>query len=703
MTLTKIYYPLVAKNITLCVFIVFCLLNNEILAQTKQIDSLLKVLSTTKNETDKIPILTALSVAYTPVDVDKKYYYSQKYLALAQKHKIDSLIPMAYMDMGMKHGIKSDYDSSMYYFTKGLKMAKEKGYKRQEARAYVSIGYTLDRLNNPKAAIENYKLALAILKKNKFKKGLNQTYINLGSLYYDITEYKIAETYFKEAFKIAQEANDKDKIAQGYFNLGGTNFQMGNKQKAREYYQKSLELRKEMNNLNGIALASWGLGELYSSEGNYEKAQKYLDVALENNRILKNKYQEMAVAVTISKNYLRQKNYKKAEEFSELSLQSSKSLNSHALGIKSLDLLIDINRQKKNFEKAFNYQNQLIALNDSINIDKLNKDLVYNDFKRMKSENLNLEKDNEFISNKNSSYIRTIYIVTSLLIIVLVLLFLYLRKTRQKNRMNKILENQKMEIININKELVNLNIELQHQNNLTKKQKEELEHINAVKNKFFSIVSHDLRSPISTLKMLFNSYSSGHLSREEMDTLLKKLEKNIFDTADFLDNLLEWSKSQLEGIEISPEKIIIKNLIDRNINILSTQIAEKQLIIENSIDEKTEVFADKNMLNVVMRNLLSNGIKFCNLNDKITLEGHLEASSLIISIKDTGIGIHPNEQNKIFKLEHTLSQGTSGEKGHHIGLVLCKDMIEQNKGKIWFESAAGEGTTFFVEIPLAEV
>lgn len=696
------YFSLIIKTIILFLIVFFAVSNTKIYSQTKEIDSLLKALSSIKGEREKIPILTALSIAYTSVDVDKKYYYSQQYLAIGKKYKIDSLIPMAYMDMGMKHGIQSHYDSSMYYFTKGLEIAKEKGFKKQEARAYVCIGYTLDRLNNPKAAIKNYELALAILKKSKFKRGLNQTYINLGSLYYDITEYKIAEDYFKEAFKIAQETKDKNGIAQGYFNLGGTSYKLGDAKKARQYYLKSLELREEMNDLNGIALASWGLGEISSFEGKYDEAQKYLDRALKNNRILQNKYQEMAVMITTAKNYLKQKNYKKAEELSKISLENSNAGDSYVIAKKSLENLIQIYQEKKDFVKAFDYQSQLIALNDSANEEKARNDLIYNDFKRMKSENSNLEKDNEFISNKNSSYIRTIYIVSSLLLVVLILLFLYLRKTRQKNKMNKILENQKMEIININKELVNLNKELLNQNDITKKQKEELEHINAVKNKFFSIVSHDLRSPISTLKMLFNSYSSGHLTREEMDVLLKKLEENIFDTADFLDNLLEWSKSQLEGMEVVPEQFTIKKLFDRNLSILSSQIVAKQIHIENNIDENTEVFADKNMINVVIRNLLSNGIKFCNPKDKISLNCELKPESVIILIKDTGIGIHPDEQKKIFKLEHTLSQGTSGEKGHHIGLVLCKDMMEQNNGKIWFESVLGEGTTFFVEIPLAK-
>jgi signal transduction histidine kinase len=350
------------------------------------------------------------------------------------------------------------------------------------------------------------------------------------------------------------------------------------------------------------------------------------------------------------------------------------------------------------YKGAFNSQTEVNVIEDSLDVQKRRNEFIFADFQRIRTENSSLEKANEIISNKNLTYERAIYTITSLLIVVLVLLFLYLRKIKEKNKINDVLESQKKEITNINHELESVNEKLLVQNKFSHLQKVELERINAVKNKFFSIVAHDLRSPIATLKMLFNSYFSGHLTQEEMNMLLKKLEENIFSTADFLDNLLEWSKSQLEGMIVNPESFLVKTLIDRNLKILNAQILVKNLSIKNSLDEISSVFADRNMLNVVFRNLISNSIKFCREGDSIHIYSTASDGKIIIAIRDTGIGIDAEEQKKIFKLEHTISQGTSGEKGHHIGLVLCKDMVEQNNGKIWFESAIGVGTTFFIEI-----
>jgi signal transduction histidine kinase/uncharacterized protein HemY len=685
----------------LLLFFALILAPNFLWAQNKKIDSLLVELHKTKADTSKIPILIGLSKAFTSVDLDKKFLYANQYRLIAERYEIDSLIPMAFMSMGMKYAIKTEYDSAMYYFSKGLMAAKNKKIDSQAARAYVNIGYIFDRLENPKAAIENYKLALKIFKKLKHQKGLNQTYINIGSLYYDMTEYKIADVYFKQALIIAKKANDKGAIAQGYFNIGGTSLKLGNYEAAFKYFTKSLEMREKMDDLNGIALAKWGLGQVFLKQGKYKEAKEVLDIALKNNRILGNKYQEVAVLNTISSYYLLLKNYKKAEENSKSALENAKLIKSKGLGVMTLALLIKINKESGNYKNAFEYQNQAIALGDSLNIEKAKNDFIFTDFQRIRSENSNLENTNELISSKNLSYERAIYVISSLLVMVVVLLFLYLNKIRQKNKVNLVLQNQTAEISMINQELENLNEELKAQNDVTNAQKEELERINAVKNKFFSIVSHDLRSPIATLKMLFNSYLSGHLTREEMDSLLRKLEENISNTADFLDNLLEWSKSQLEGMVVNPETFQIKNLVDRNLKMLHAQILEKKLKVENNVCHSTYVLADKNMINVVFRNIFSNSIKFCEMGDSIVLECERKENSILISIRDTGIGIHPEEQAKIFRLEHRISQGTSGEKGHHIGLVLCKDMIEQNNGKIWFESVLGKGTIFFIEIPIA--
>jgi len=177
------------------------------------------------------------------------------------------------------------------------------------------------------------------------------------------------------------------------------------------------------------------------------------------------------------------------------------------------------------------------------------------------------------------------------------------------------------------------------------------------------------------------------------------MEDSLLSTGTFLDNLLEWSKSQLEGIVVHPVNFDINEAIEENITLFEVKIGLKDLKVSNLSHQPVLVNADRNMINLVVRNLLSNSIKFCNPGDEITFDVQASAEIVTISIADTGPGISEADSEKLFSLEHTVSTGSHGERGNRLGLVLVKDMLEQNNGSIRFETEPGKGTTFWVELP----
>ncbi len=140
--------------------------------------------------------------------------------------------------------------------------------------------------------------------------------------------------------------------------------------------------------------------------------------------------------------------------------------------------------------------------------------------------------------------------------------------------------------------------------------------------------------------------------------------------------------------------------ISENIALMDTQIKLKSIHVENKVAEPLTVFADSNMINTVIRNLLSNGIKFCATGDSIVFDAKIEGNEVVCTISDNGPGINDTDKENLFNLSHTISTGTSGEKGYHIGLLLCKDMLSQNHGKIKVESEIGKGTTFYITLPV---
>lgn len=696
---TLIWYEKLIQRFSF-VFAVLC--GMTAMAQTTKVEKLLKELKPNLHDTTRLRIYQQLTTAYGSVDQDKKYYYAVQYKAIAEKLEVDTLVVEAYIDMGGTYAIKTVMDTALFYFSKGYESAKTIRYERGMARALASMGYVYEKMDNDTEAIDKYKEALRLYKKIDYPKGINQCYINIGGIYHDLGEYEVSQTYELLALESNRKIGNEPGIAAALYSLGGGSLELGRMDQARKYMNESLAIRKRIGDLNGIALSTWGLARIDIKEGKFAKALPHLETALKIDIEIKNIFHESAVLISFARAYLGLKEYKKAKEYAKRAYQNSLQMESLSMRSKAVWLYMQIEEAQGNYKEAFEYQKNFIDLTDSIQSEEKLKHVVLTEFSRVSSENEGLVKDNKIIATKNISYEKTIVITSIILIFVIILLLLYYKRNREKKATNILLERQRDEIAAINMELEMLNEELTTQMEVTAIQNNELEQLNNVKNKFFSIVSHDLRSPLATLKMLFGLYREGQLTEDELNELLAKLENTIYSTSEFLDNLLEWSKSQLEGIVVNPSVFEVKGLVDENIHLMEAAIRLKELKVQHFVAENVMAYADVNMINVVIRNLISNAVKFCSPGDHITVEAQNTGDKMILKIKDTGPGISENDLQKLFHLEHTITTSAGGDKGHQIGLVLCKDMIEQNKGTIVVESELGKGTLFIVELPFRE-
>ncbi len=679
------------QHLLFCMLMLF--IGVTVKAQTSKIDDLLGQWDKNSPDTTQIKILRKLSAAYTSVDPLKKFYYANQYLQLAKKNNIDSSISNAYLDMGIAYAVRSQLDSGLYYFKLGHEIAKESNYLPGIARGYVNMGFILDRQDKKKESVKHYEESLKIYRKLNNRKGINQCIMNLGSLYFDLGEYKTADAYFHQVLANVRETpNDQAGLASALFSLGNSNRKLGNQQKSLEYFRQSLAIREKIGDLNGVALSNWGIGLVMNNTNKFEQALVHLKVALENNRKTKNVYQEAIVLMSISHAYLHLENYKKAEENIQLALEKAKEAESKTLVVQALENLVKIEAAQKKFDLALKHQADYIAINDSLNNSRTKKEVILSDLNRVNTDNKNLEEHNQKISEKITDYTIVIVIVTVLLLVVAILLLLYYKRNSENKNANVLLQKQKQEIAEVNEEL-------KTQMEIINAQNVELEKLNRVKNKFFSIVSHDLRAPINSLKSLFEMYRDGILNEEELGGLLNRLEDTIYNTASFLDNLLEWSKSQLEGITVNPIQVELHQIVAHNIKLMDSQIRTKFIKVQNNVPTNALAFVDLNMIHVVIRNLLSNAIKFCKANDEVIFEAWIENENIICTIRDTGPGISDIDLENLFNLAHTPNTGTAGEKGYHIGLILCQDMIAQNNGSLKVDSQLGKGTTFFITLP----
>lgn len=238
-------------------------------------------------------------------------------------------------------------------------------------------------------------------------------------------------------------------------------------------------------------------------------------------------------------------------------------------------------------------------------------------------------------------------------------------------------------------------------NNQISQQKERLKRINDVKDRLFSIISHDLRSPMTSLSSVVDLMKLNALTEAESTELANKIGRTLNNTSQLLDNLLYWSKNQMEGIKIQPEKFNIHELIERNIQLLDEAIKEKELDIILNYGDDSEVLADTDMIDLVLRNILSNAIKFSYQKKSIVISTEVIDLAMSVSIKDEGVGIEQEDITKLFRQDtiHT-SIGTQSEKGTGLGLVLCHDFLDMNGGKIQMASQ-GDGTTVTIYLPTA--
>jgi PAS domain S-box-containing protein len=239
-----------------------------------------------------------------------------------------------------------------------------------------------------------------------------------------------------------------------------------------------------------------------------------------------------------------------------------------------------------------------------------------------------------------------------------------------------------------------------------KKAELELRELNSVKDRFFSILAHDLRSPLSSFVGLTEVLSEDFLTMEksEVKNMIEKMKKSATNIYSLLENLLEWSKVMRNQVEFTPEKFNLKKKVEESTGVLSENAGKKRIGIEINIPDDIEVIADKHMFDGIIRNLVSNSIKFTPAGGSITITTDYESDhSIKISISDTGIGIPPELKSKLFILnEMTSRPGTDGESSSGLGLVLCKEFIEKHGGKIWVESEAGMGSTFSFTIPQSD-
>lgn len=616
-----------------------------------KIDSLLSVLGTS-DEISKIDVLTALAWenrVYDPVNTIKygieALKYAKKFKKKEKYSKIISFISTGYRNI-------EDYNKAAEYCLKGLNFAIEEKDKKEIAYCYHTLSTIYLFQKNYKETLKYLDKSFNIFNELNDTLGLGYCYHSYGNIYTIDKKYKLALKYFNKALKVNIDNNSKSGSAKILSEIGELYYSQDKYNKALEFFNKSLKLFLDIN--------------LISKAGN-----QYANIA---------------------KSYLHLNNINEAIKYAHKSLKIGEKLELDNIKSNSTIVLSEGYNKLKNFKKAFYYQQLFVKAKISLINKRKNKQIYEIQAKyESESKDLNIEILEKEKSRQNLIIISFIGF-SVLLIFVLVFLFY---NNRQKRKSNTLLENAKKELIVHSEELEELNRKL-----IASEIK--LKSSNESKNKLFSIISHDLINSINSIlgfsDILYKEYDI--FNKKEIKKYLKLINDSSKNLYYMVDNLLQWSRNQLDHIKYTPNIQCVKDAIDELSLVFINDLKNKKIKFKIDVSETILAYCDFEILKVVIRNLLSNAIKFTNPRGEIMISAKEKDKYIEISVSDTGVGISEENIDKLFKDEISFtSRGTKAEKGTGLGLVICRDFININKGKIWAESKKGNGSVFTFTLP----
>ncbi len=678
------------KIITLFLF----LLAGSGFSQTKEIDSL--IIQLAFEESDSLKVETSLKLIkrlYDNEDYDKalKYIYESEKLSNAMNFAF-GIAEITYFK-SLIYASKNDYINAITGYAKSKVLFGNLKDTLGIAKVNNSIGLIEIKRGNYTKGLQYSLSAIKEFEKRNLKRELCSAYGNLAKAYFNINAQDKAIDFYLKALQLQKELKKDKDIIESTNNLAELYSAKQEYRKSIEYYQDVLKrIGNSNDSIKGRILPK--LGGEYLKFNDFDRANKFLIQGLILNRKSNNK-----LGLTISLMNLGQLNLSQnktiiAEKQLSEAGELAKSIDNKQELLRYYQLMKELDSTKRKFESAFYWQREYYDLKNSLENKTINLDSVTESSLELSPEFNSRTSDASLTEFQQSSLLERdneidrfqliLYgLLLALGIVSTFLILIYLKRNTS---------------LKYTQELEEKNLKIELQNTAFKEQTENLENVINVKDKLFSIISHDLKDSLSSINGFIDLLREGSLSREEFDNLIPELSENANNASLLLFNLLNWSKSQMHSLEPKPTLFDVQEVFEDKIKLIEQRLDNKGIdLIDHSLREF--VYADRSMFEIVIQNLLANAVKFCKNGDSITISNHISNGSCIISIADTGIGISKENLEKLFKNNSFTTIGTKNEKGTGLGLSICKELVELNHGKIWVESNLNVGSTFYVQLP----
>lgn len=571
---------------------------------------------------------------------------------------------------------KASYLAELYHYDKGMAASL-----LTEAGIYHQNGYH-------KRALTLYYKSLDISTRAKDSLHIAKANQQIGNALMESGDYAEAERLYTIAVKYYSILRQEEDLVNMWNSLGLVKMASGKLDSARAYFIEAKAASQKLSYKYGVKKSNYNLGLLDAKEGKRATAKSYFNTSLQLDIKAKDFYGVALNRNQLAKLAIQEGDYEPAVNLLESALTSARTISAIHLEIELLKSLCEIYHKKSELTELVKWQDILIGKQDELSEREKFYSMNFLDILKQKEQERFVFQKKIVNAQQRVAYSNLVLGVVSIGLLALILLTILWYKNYKRAR------SYSKELMDKNDVIQKHVLALNELNCAITKQNEGLEESNRMKDKLLSIISHDLRTPLSNTKGILDLAEGDYLNPSELNQLLKDLDAQYVKSLTLLDNLLFWIKGQMSGSPLESKLIDLKLLIDSLCHELEISAGRKGVTLINDVHEQLTISGDREMIKVVFRNLLTNAIKF-------TEEGYVRIYATVgelitVHVEDNGIGMSGEVLQKVLSRSYFTTKGTHKESGTGFGLLICRDLIEKHGASLSIKSEVGEGAVFSV-------
>ena len=582
------------------------------------------------------------------------------------------LMCKGYINAGHAYNILNRFREAIANLEKGLQTAIEQGIRLQESIAYLNLGTNYFNLGDYDQAARFFRQSLAIDQELGDEEGIGINYANLGKVYEAWEKYDMALAFYKDALHMSEAIGDSARMAIRLSSVAMAYRGMKQYDQAIARLSRALEIDRNLGSEARVGIRLSNLGQIYLDMGHAEEAKNHLLNAID---IFKRVHNIRSLSIALNQLGHVYQQTGRISEAIDLYTESLAFAREIELLATMMTNHLDLSKAYEEngmFQAALENHKMYSQLKDSIFTDQSRQTLQEIETRYEIARNeaeialLTRESEAKMLQLQRSQWRMGFFLAVSVMLIILVIILV--SRYRIKQQANK-----------------------------------QLQLLNATKDRFFTIIAHDLKNPLASFRNITLGVKNAlpELKEEDISYYINEIHQSASQLHELLTNLLQWSKSQAGLFKSCKQQVPVQELVNNVLNGLRADIRQKEITMTASIDPELTIHADYNVMSSVLRNLASNAVKFSDQGGEVVIEATANANNgATFRVCDQGPGIGAEDVAKLFRIDaDTKSIGSPQGKGTGLGLILCKELLDKEGGEIWVESVKGQGSTFSFTIP----